>query len=167
MKTTIKEVKIFLHTPNAQMLIFDNGDWENPTNEEIIEAFDLAPFHYGTILDNVQGPFNSFNTYNHNAPLTICGSFNEGLDFAIFNLHNGGDARGNYSAPYYSDNYDSIESILSQQTYLYIETTEGHFTIDCDNGEAYFNFDTFDLFDLKEGDELTEDQLNELESYKQ
>lgn len=167
MKTTIKEVKIFLHTPNAQMVIFENGDWKNPTNNEIIEAFYLTPFHYGTILDDVKGPFNSFNTYNHNAPLTICGAFNEGLDFAIFNLHNGGDARGNYSAPYYSDDYDAIESILSQQTYLYIETSAGPiYLIDCENGEAYFDFETFDIFDLKEGDELSEDQLKELETYK-
>ncbi len=168
MKTTIKQVKIFLHTPNGSLEIWDNGDFVNPTNDQIIKAYDLHPFHYGTILDNAQGPFKSFNTYNYNAPLTICGAFNEDLDFAILNLHNGGDPRGNYSAPYYSDDYDAISSILSQQSYLWLDTDKGIFTIDCDNGEAYFNslFDTFEVHELKEGDELTPEQLDELEPYK-
>lgn len=168
MKTTIKEVKIFLHTPNGSLEIWDNGDWVNPTNDQIIEAYYLEPFHYATILDDVKGSFKSFNTYNHNAPLTICGAFNEDLDFAIFNLHEGGDARGNYSAPYYCNDYYSIESILSQQSYLWLRTDNGIYTIDCGNGEAYFHnfFESFDVHELKEGDELNQDQLDELESYK-
>jgi hypothetical protein len=170
MKTIVKEVKINLEAPTSYVEIFKNGDWLNVSNEEIIGAFHLEQFHYATILDNVKGKFKSFNTYNDNSPLTVCGAFNEDLDFAILNLHNGGDPRGNYSSPYYSDDSDCIMMLLNQTTHMIIKTIsedgeEKNYFIECDNAEAYFNLDTIDVYDLECGAELKPDQLEELQKY--
>lgn len=168
MKKTEKilEVKIFVTTSRGVIEVYSNGDWVNPSVDEMVESFGLEPFNYGTILDGVGGPFIGFNTYNQNAPITLCGAFNDSNNFAIVNLHLGGDARGNYSRPYYIDNDDDLHHLFSQFSFLSIETDEGTYYRECDNGEAYFPFDTFDLDDLKEGNELSGEQLEELKWYQ-
>jgi len=57
-----------------------------------------------------------------------------------------------------------MDSLISQSTFLNVELTNGeHYTIDCDNGEGYFDLDTFDPYDINFDEALTEDQLEEIE----
>ncbi|MCP3700178.1 MAG: hypothetical protein GY920_16745 [Aliivibrio sp.] len=56
-----------------------------------------------------------------------------------------------------------MDALLSQSTFLEIELTNGEiYTIDCDNGEAYFDFDTFDAYTINFDEELSEEQIEEI-----
>jgi hypothetical protein len=163
-----KTENIYFKTVNVNLII--NGEaveyhtLEGYSDIDIKELFDLSEFYFGTLLEGVEGKFNSFNTYNWNAPLTVCGSYNENMDFMILNIHRGGDARGNYGQPLYTDNSDMIHDILTQQSELYIELSNGKtYSMYCENTEAFFNFDTFDPYWIKLDEPLTAEQFEEIE----
>lgn len=136
-----------------------NNEYVNKTVEDTVKIFDLEPFHMATVLadyntENMQ----SFNTYNWGAPITVCGSYNE--DIAIVNIHTDGDVRSNYSMPYICEDVDAL---LGQSTFLTIELTDGQtFEFSCDNGEGYFDFNTFDIYEIDFNKNLTPEQLKEL-----
>ena len=72
---------------------------------------------------------------------------------AVVNFHRGGDIRGNYGSPYLIEGYDNVTALISQQTELTIELSNGEiYRQYCENSEAYYNFDTFniDFIDLEE-----------------
>jgi len=105
----------------------------------------------------------SFNTYNWGAPFTLCGVVCEDVygGVALVNIHLGGDARGNYSEAYICE---EPEALLSQNAYLSIELNNGDtYNFDCDNSEAYFNFNTLDPYYIDFEKELTLEQIIELE----
>ena len=159
-----KNVTIHLLGANGETFLHhENNEYKNTTKEDIINIFKLEPLHYATVLDEIEvGTFKSFNTYNWNAPVTLCGVMSEDIydGVAIVNIHLGGDARGNYSEPYICD---EPECILSQSTFLDIELTNGEtFTFDCDNGEGYFSFDTFDTYYIDFDKNISEDIYKEL-----
>lgn len=139
-----------------------NNEYKNKTKEDVINIFNLEPLHMATYLeDNLTNP-KSFNTYNWNAPFTLCGVAPEDIydGVAIVNIHLGGDARGNYSEPYICE---EPEAIFLQNAYLDIELSDGQtFSFNCDNGEAYFDFDTFDAYWINFDENLTKEQLQEL-----
>lgn len=159
-----KNVTIYLCGANSEFYEYHkNNEYKNTSKENIIDIFNLDPLHYATILDNIDiGTFKSFNTYNWGAPITLCGSASEDIynGIAIVNIHLGGDARGNYSEPYICR---EPEAVFTQNTILNIELTNGKtYSFDCDNGEAYFNFDTFDPYYINFDENVTLEQLDEL-----
>jgi hypothetical protein len=139
-----------------------NNEYKNKTKEDIINIFKLEPLQMANVLgDNLENP-KSFNTYNWGAPFTFDGVAPEDIynGVAIVNIHLGGDVRGNYSEAYICD---EPEAIFLQSSYLDIELTNGDiFTFDCDNGEAYFDFDTFDPYYVNFDENVTKEQLQEL-----
>lgn len=164
-KETIKfkNVAISIIGANGESHLYhENNDYKNKTEEDIANIFNLEPFYMATDLDEVEVTFKSFNTYNWGAPFTLCGVAPEDIyeGVAIVNIHLGGDVRGNYSKPYICE---EVDALISQNSYLIIELTNGDtFTFDCDNGEAYFDFDTFDAYYIDFNKELTQEQLDEL-----
>tara|TARA_R110001606_G_scaffold381872_1_gene543334 strand:- start:318 stop:833 length:516 start_codon:yes stop_codon:yes gene_type:complete len=164
-KLKFETVSIYVTGANGeQHLYYENNEYKNRTKEDIIEVFKLEPLHYATHLDGLEvGTFKSFNTYNWNAPFTLCGVMSEDIyeGVALVNIHLGGDARGNYSEAYICE---EPEALLSQNAYLFIELSNGDtYNFDCDNGEAYFNFDTLDPYYIDFDKELTLEQITELE----
>lgn len=158
-----KNVTIFLTGANGEMFEYHkNNDYKNQSKEDIISIFKLEPLHMATCLEDGLNNPKAFNTYNWGAPITLCGVANEDIydGVAVVNIHLGGDARGNYSEPYICE---EPESIFSQNTYLSIELTNGEiYSFNCDNGEAYFNFDTFDSYYIDFNKDITKEQLKEL-----
>jgi len=171
MKKSIKfrNVSIYVTGANGeQFLYYENNEYKNTKKEDIIKVFKLEPLHYATHLDGIEvGTFKSFNTYNWNAPFTLCGVMSEDIysGVALVNIHLGGDARGNYSEAYICG---EPEALISQNAYLTIELSNGDtYNFDCDNGEAYFNFETFDAMYINFEEELTSEQLEELNDKNQ
>lgn len=165
MKTIkFKNVSIYVTGANGEMHLYhENNEYKNQSKEDVIEIFNLEPLHYATVLEDSLTNPKSFNTYNWNAPYTLCGVASEDIysGVAVVNIHLGGDARGNYSEPYICE---EPEAIFLQNAYLHIELTSGkNYSFDCDNSEAYFNFETFDPYWINFDEELTEEQLEELE----
>ena len=158
-----KTVTIYVMGANGEMFEYHkNNEYKNTTKEEVINIFNLEPLRMANVLDgNLENP-KAFNTYNWNAPFTFDGVASEDIynGVAIVNIHLGGDARGNYSEPYVCE---EPEAIFSQNTYLDVELTNGYiFTFDCGNGEAYFEFDTFDPYWINFDENITKEQLKEL-----
>ena len=158
-----KTVTIYVMGANGEMFEHHkNNEYKNTTKEDVINIFNLEPLKMANVLeDNLENP-KSFNTYNWNAPFTCDGVASEDIynGVAIVNIHLGGDARGNYSEPYICE---EPEAIFSQNTYLDVELSDGQiFTFDCDNGEAYFDFDTFDPYYINFDENVTKEQLEEL-----
>ena len=138
-----------------------NNEYKNTTKEDVINIFKLEPLHYATNLEDVNLG-ESFNTYNWNAPFTLCGVASEDIydGVAIVNIHLGGDARGNYSEPYICE---EPQAIFSQSAFLNVELSDGQiFSFDCDNSEAYFDFDTLDPYWINFDENVTKEQLEEL-----
>ena len=165
MKTLkIKNVNISVLGANGEMHDYlINNEYQNTKKEDVINIFKLEKLHYATNLDECNlGQMKSFNTYNWNAPFTLCGVLPEDIydGVAIVNIHLGGDARGNYSEPYICED---VESLLSQKSYLNVELSDGQtFSFDCDNGEGYFNFDNFDPYYVDFDSEITPEILTDL-----
>jgi hypothetical protein len=163
MKTKFKNVTILIGGANGELFEYHrNNEYKRLSKESIINMFDLEPLHYATSLEGKINNPKSFNTYNWNAPITLCGVANDDIyeGVAIVNIHLGGDARGNYSEPYICED---VESLFTQSTFLEIELTNGEtFSFDCDNGEAHFDFETFCPYDIDFENYLTECQLTEL-----
>jgi hypothetical protein len=139
-----------------------NNEYKQYNEDETADLFNLTPFYMATELDEVSTTFKSFNTYNWNAPFTFCGVKPEDIyeGVAIVNIHLGGDSRGNYSKPYICE---EVDALISQQSMLFIELDNGEsFRFDCDNGEGYFSFDTFDAYYIDFEIKLTKEQYNEL-----
>lgn len=152
-----KSIRIELSTAHGYIPIFEDGNYIGGGDDsrfEVLEAFEAEPFHYATVLEGGH-QLHSFNTYNHGAPVVACGVYDEDYDFAIVNFHRGGDARGNYSQAYYIEGYDNVTALISQNTRLVIQLgikdselwKPQEWYLDCENGEAYFPFDTFDIHD--------------------
>ena len=159
-----KNVTIYVIGANGEMFEYHkNNEYKNQSKEDIINIFKLEPLHYATVLDEENvGTFKSFNSYNWNAPFTLCGVAPEDIyeGVALVNIHLGGDARGNYSEPYICD---EPEAIFMQNTFLDIELSNGEiYSFNCDNGEAYFDFETFDPYYIDFNEVLTSEQINEL-----
>ena len=157
-------VTIYVTGANGEQFEYHkNNEYKNTNIEDIVKIFNLEPMHYATNLDGENvGIFKSFNTYNWSAPFTLCGVMPEDIysGVAIVNIHLGGDVRGNYSAPYICN---EAEAILTQNTFLDIELSDGQtFSFSCENGEAYFNFNTFDPYYINFKENLTLEQLTEL-----
>lgn len=169
MKNNIKfkNVSIYIIGANGEPHLYhENNEYKNTTEKDICNIFNLEPLHYASVLDGENiGTYRSFNTYNWNAPYVLCGVMPEDIyGVSIVNVHLGGDARGNYSAPYICE---ETESVVSQTTFLDIELSNGDiFTFDCENGEAYFDFDTFDPYYIDFSEKLTLEQLTELKEKK-
>ena len=159
-----KNVTIYVMGANGEMFEYHkNNEYKNTTKEDIINIFNLEPLYMATALDGYDlNDATSFNTYNWNAPITLCGVASKDIydGIAIVNIHLGGDARGNYSEPYICE---EPEAIFSQNTYLDIELSNGEiYSFNCDNGEGYFDFETFDPYYINFDEELTVEQLEEL-----
>jgi len=157
-----KTVTIYVTGANGEAFEYHkNNEYKNTTKEDVINIFKLEPLHYATNLEDVNLG-KSFNTYNWGAPFTLCGVASEDVydGVALVNIHLGGDARGNYSEPYLCD---EPESIFSQSTFLDVELSNGEvFSFGCDNGEAYFDFDTLDPYYIDFDKNITKGQLEEL-----
>lgn len=158
-----KNVTILVSGANGEMFEHHkNNDYKNQSKEDIIDIFKLEPLHYASVLeDNLNNP-KAFNTYNWNAPITLCGVASEDIydGVAIVNIHLGGDARGNYSEPYICED---TEAIFLQSTFLDVELSNGDtFSFDCDNGEGFFDFDTLDPYYIDFDENVTKEQLDEL-----
>ena len=152
-KIYIDKITVNIFSQNNVETYYENDritEIKGYKNIDPVEFFELEPFHYASVLADMEQFTQSFNTYNWGAPITICGAYNENME-AIVNVHRGGDARGNYSAPYLCEN---VEYILSQYTELVLEISNGEtYRISCENGEAYFHFHSdFDpyYFDIEE-----------------
>lgn len=162
-----KNVTIYIVGANGEPHEYHkNNDYKNKTEQDICDIFNLSPFHYATELDGFEGSFKSFNTYNWGAPITLCGVHCDEIydGIAIVNIHLGGDVRGNYSSPYICK---EVDAILSQTTFLDIELSNGEiYTFDCDNSEAYFNFDNFDPYCINFDDCLSKQQYKEIKDKK-
>jgi len=158
-----KTVTIYVTGANGEVFEYHkNNEYKNTTKEDIINIFKLEPLHMTTYLKDNLNDMKAFNTYNWRAPFTLCGVAPEDIydGIALVNIHLGGDVRGNYSEPYICE---EPEAIFSQSTFLDIELTNGDiFSFDCDNGEGYFDFDTFDPYYIDFDKEITVQQLNEL-----
>ena len=158
-----KTVTIYVTGANGEVFEYHkNNEYKNTTKEDIINIFKLEPLHMTTYLEDNLNDMKAFNTYNWRAPFTLCGVAPEDIydGIALVNIHLGGDVRGNYSEPYICE---EPEAIFSQSTFLDIELTNGDiFSFDCDNGEGYFDFDTFDPYYIDFDKEITVQQLNEL-----
>ena len=160
-----KTVTIYVQGANGeQHLYLENNEYKNTSKEDVIKVFKLEPLHYATHLDGIEvGTFKSFNTYNRSAPFTLCGVMSEDIyeGIALVNIHLGGDARGNYSEAYICE---EPEALLCQNASLSIELTNGEtYNFNCDNSEAYFDFENIDPYYIDFETELTAEQLEELE----
>ena len=154
MKTPIKieSIEINLITPREFVTIWKDGEYINPTEGDLIEIFEAEPFHYASALEGGY-TFTAFNTSNYGAPIVLCGVFSDGCELAVVNFHRGGDIRGNYGSPYLIEGYDNVLALISQQTELTIELSNGEiYRQYSENSEAYYNFDSFniDFIDLEE-----------------
>jgi hypothetical protein len=154
MKTPIKieSIEISLITPKELLTIWKDGEYINPTEGDLIEIFEAEPLHYATALQG-SFEFHAFNTSNYGSPIVLCGVYSEEFELALINFHRGGDIRGNYGSPYIVEGYDNVTSLISQQTELTIELSNGEiYRQYCENSEAYYNFDSFniDFIDLEE-----------------
>ena len=159
-----KTVTIYVMGANGEMFEYHkNNEYKNTTKQDVINIFKLEPLYMATCLDGFDlSNMKSFNTYNWSAPITLCGVSPEDIydGVAIVNIHLGGDVRGNYSEPYICE---EVESLFTQNTYLDVELSNGDiFSFDCDNGEGYFDFDSFDPYYIDFDKEITVEQLNEL-----
>ena len=158
-----KTVSISVTGANGELYDYHtNNEYKNTTKEDVINIFKLEPLHMATYLEDNLSNMKSFNTYNWGAPFTLCGVAPEDIydGVALVNIHLGGDVRGNYSEPYICE---EPEAIFSQNAYLYIELSDGQtFNFDCDNSEAYFDFDTFDPYYIDFDENITKEQLQEL-----
>ena len=163
-QVTFDKVQVYIFGSNETMVYFENNEWKLEDTNEITRLFGLEPFHYATALADFETErLQTFNTYNWGAPVTLCGVYSEEMDFALVNVHLGGDPRGNYTAPYICENYDDVHALLSQNTELYIALSDGtEYHLHCDNGEAYFPFDTFDPYFIDFDEPLTKEQIAEL-----
>lgn len=159
-----KNVTIYITGANGEDFEYHhNNEYKNTSKEDIVNIFKLEPLHYATVLDGENiGTYKSFNTYNWGAPYIFCGVMPEDIGGAsLVNIHLGGDARGNYSEPYICEETDAL---ISQSTFLNIELTNGDkYSFDCDNIEAYFDFETFDPYYINFEENVTEEQIEELE----
>ena len=157
-----KNVTISLAGANGEIFeYYKNNEHKNQSKEDVINIFNLEPLHMANVLDEINN-MKSFNTYNWGAPYTFDGVANEDIyeGIAVVNIHLGGDVRGGYSEPYICK---EPEVIFSQNTYLDVELSNGEiFSFTCNNAEAYFNFDTFDVYYIDFEKELTLEQLTEL-----
>ena len=155
-------VTIYVSGANGEQFEYHkNNEYKNTTKNDIINIFKLEPLHYANVLDDIEN-LKSFNSYNWNAPYTFDGVASEDIydGIAVVNIHLGGDARGNYSEPYICN---EPEAIFLQNTCLDIELNDGQFfSFNCDNSEAYFDFETFDPYYINFDDDLTPEQLSEL-----
>ena len=158
----VKNVSIFVGVANGEFTeIYKNNVWKQYSETETAKLFALEPLHYGTELEGANLS-ETFNTCNWNAPFTFCGSYSgEVYDVtpSVVNIHLGGDSRGNYSKPYVCND---LESLFLQDSFVEFELDNGEiYTIDCENGEAYFDLlidpHYIDLYDY-----ITEDQYKEL-----
>lgn len=159
-----KNVTIYVSGANGEIFEYHkNNEYKNTTKEDIINIFKLEPLYMATALEGYDlNDAKAFNTYNWNAPITLCGvASNDIYDgIAIVNIHLGGDVRGNYSEPYICE---EPEAIFLQHTFLDIELSNGEiYTFSCDNSEGYFNFETLDPYYINFDEELTPEQLEEL-----
>ncbi len=158
-----KNVTIYVTGANGEMFEYHkNNEYKNTTKEDIINIFKLEPLHMTTYLEDNLNDMKAFNTYNWSAPITLCGVAPEDVydGLALVNIHLGGDARGNYSEPYICE---EPEAIFSQNTFLDIELSNGEmFSFYCDNGEGYFDFNTFDAYYIDFDENITKEQLEEL-----
>jgi len=158
-----KNVTIYVTGANGEMFEYHkNNEYKNTTKEDIINIFKLEPLHMTTYLEDNLNDMKAFNTYNWNAPITLCGVASEDIysGVALVNIHLGGDARGNYSEPYICE---EPEAIFLQSTFLDVELSNGEiFSFSCDNGEGYFNFNTFDAYYIDFDENITKEQLEEL-----
>lgn len=165
MKTPIKidSIEINLILPNSMATLWKDGEYINPTEGDLIEIFEAEPLNYANVLQGSY-EFHAFNTYNQNSPIIVDGVFDENFEIAVVNFHKGGDARGNYGRPYTIEGYDNVTALVSQQTELTIELSNGEtYRKYCENSEAYFNFNTFD-YEMSDIEELvlTEEMYTEL-----
>lgn len=165
MKTPIKieSIEINLLLPNSMATIWKDGQYIDFTEYELVEMFEAEALHYVTVLEG-SFEFHAFNTYNYGSPIVLCGVYCDSFDLAIVNFHRGGDARGNYGSPYIVEGYDNVTSLISQQTELTIELSNGETLRQySDNSQAYFSFDTFD-FEASDIEELvlTEEMYTEI-----
>ena len=173
MKTPIKieSIEINLITPKEFVTIWKDGEYINPTEGDLIEIFEAEPFHYASVLEG-QYLLHAFNTSNYGSPVTLCGVYDENFDIALVNFHRGGDIRGNYGSPYLIEGYDNVTALLIQETELTIELSNGEtFRQYCENSEAYYNFDTFniDFIDIEEfylNDEMYTELTEKMELVK-
>ena len=154
MKTPIKieSIEISLITPKEFLTIWKDGEYINPTEGDLIDIFEAEPLHYATALQG-SFEFHAFNTSNYGSPIVLCGVYSEEFELALINFHRGGDIRGNYGSPYIVEGYNNVTSLISQQTELIIELSNGEtYRQYCENSEAYYNFDSFniDFIDLEE-----------------
>ena len=167
METYFKNITIQVIAANGAAYDYHvNNDYVKYTEEEIADMFNLTPLRE-MMANRLEGNnFTScFNTYNGGSPFTFDGVLSEDYQTAIVNIHLGGDVRGNYSDMYFCDEADAL---LSQSSFLTIELSDGsEFNFDCDNGEAYFDFDTFDPYYVDFSKPITKEQLNELNDKNQ
>lgn len=162
--TKIVNCTINLFTPNDVVPILENNEHVDRALYELADIFDANEFHMGNRLRKLDGEWHSFNTYNQNAPIVIDGAYFGEFEAAIINFHLGGDVRGNYSSPYIVEGYDNVLSLITQDTELYIELSDGReFRWMCENGEAYFDLDDLDVYWIDFGKPLTEKQLKSIE----
>ncbi len=158
-----KNVTIYVTGANGEMFEYHkNNEYKNTTKEDVINIFKLEPLHMTTYLEGNLNDMKAFNTYNWNAPITLCGVAPEDIydGIALVNIHLGGDARGNYSEPYICE---EPEAIFLQSTFLDVELSNGEtFSFDCDNSEGYFDFDTFDPYYIDFDEDITKEQYKEL-----
>ncbi len=157
-----KNVTIYISGANGNQFEYHkNNEYKNQSKKDIINIFNLEPLQMANVLE--ENNFNkAFNTYNWNAPYIFDGVASEDIydGVALVNIHLGGDARGNYSEPYICE---EPESIFMQNTFLDIELSNGEiYSFNCDNSEAYFDFDTFDPYWVDFDAVLTEEQVEEL-----
>lgn len=148
----IESIEINLITPREFVTIWKDGEYINPTEGDLIEMFEAESFHYASVLEG-SFEFHAFNTSNYGSPIVLCGIYSEEFELAVVNFHRGGDIRGNYGSPYLIEGYDNVTALISQQTELTIELSNGEiYRQYCENSEAYYNFDTFniDFIDLEE-----------------
>lgn len=173
METLIKieSIEINLITPKEFVTIWKDGDYINPTEGDLIEIFEAQEFHYASVLEG-SFEFHAFNTSNYGSPIVLCGVYSEEFELALVNFHRGGDIRGNYGSPYFIEGYDNVTSLISQQTELTIELSNGEtFRQYCENSEAYYSFDSFniDLIDIEEfylNDEMYTELTEKMELIK-
>ena len=157
-----KNVTIYISGANGEQFEYHkNNEYKNQSKKDIINIFKLEPLQMANVLED--NNFNqSFNTYNWNAPYIFDGVASEDIydGVALVNIHLGGDARGNYSEPYICE---EVDALFMQSSFLEIELSNGDtFNFDCDNSEAYFDFETFDPYYIDFDKEITDEQLQEL-----
>jgi hypothetical protein len=160
-----KNVSIYVTGANGEQHEYHvNNEYKNQSKEDIINIFKLEPLHMATALETDEEiKYTSFNTYNWGAPFTLCGVAPDDIyqGHGIVNIHLGGDVRGNYSEHYICE---EVDALFIQNSCLDIELTNGQFySFNCDNGEAYFDFATFDPYNIDFDAVLTDKQINELE----